>query len=75
MFGLIIILIILIFLFYLALCIPSSPYTFLGQLKIHLINLTYKLYLLLQTPIQNFIYEIYDYITNKPNPIIQYRNT
>jgi len=71
MFGIIIIIIIIIFLFYLSLCIPASPYTLLGQTKIYLINLTYKIYLLLPTSIQNKLYELYDYLMNKPNPIIQ----
>lgn len=71
MFGIIIIIIIIIFLFYLSLCIPASQYTILGQLKIYLINITYKIYLLLPTSIQNKLYELYDYLVNKPNPIIQ----
>ena len=67
----IIVLLITFLLVYIALCVPSTTDTFLGKIKVFLIFIITSLYNKLPKPIQTISYSIYDYIVNKPNPIIQ----
>ena len=67
----IIVLLITFLLVYIALCVPSTTDTFLGKIKVFLIYIITSLYNRLPKPIQIISYNIYDYIANKPNPIVQ----
>ena len=67
----IIVLLIIFLLFYIALCVPSTTDTLFGKLKVFLIFIITSLYNRLPKPMQTLSYSIYDYIVNKPNPIVQ----
>ena len=56
---------------YLIFCVPSSEYTFLGRIKLQ-IKLYGEMFInFLPGPIKNLILFLYDYLVNKPNPVVQ----
>ena len=59
------------FLIYLCLCVPNSKDSFLGIIKVFLTNIIEQLYSKLPKSLQSILYSLYDYIANKPNPIVQ----
>lgn len=67
----IIFLLIIFCLIYICLCVSSTEYTTLGKIKLKLANIAQTIYKVLPTPCQTFLYSKYDYLFNKPNPVVQ----
>ena len=56
---------------YLIFCVSANEYTFLGRIKLKIQNFFASILNFLPNPIKNTILFIYDYLVNKPNPVVQ----
>lgn len=56
---------------YLIFCVPANGYAFLGRIKLK-IKLYGEMFVnILPGPVKNAILFLYDYLVNKPNPVVQ----
>ncbi len=56
---------------YLIFCVPANEYSFLGRIKLKIQDFGVKILNLLPSPVKNTINFTYDYLVNKPNPVVQ----
>ena len=56
---------------YLLFCVPTSEYTFFGRIKLKIKAYGEMFLNYLPEPLKNIILFIYDYLVNKPNPVVQ----